>query len=248
MLQKQARSDSQSTTIFDELTIDNRKHISQEIFEKLREAILSGDLPAGYVFPNENELCQKLNIGRGSLREAYAPLETLHLITRTKSGTYVNSPQVIQNSMNLEAIAHHTDMQGLYEYRRIVEVGIVQLAARKATPADVARLERIIDSMEESPSDPEKLSQLDFDFHSALVRIAQNELLLITFNTIRAAYEEFTESVFAKGYFEESLVDHRNIISAVRLGDENQAGEMMMRHLDHVNSYVISQPDAAAKP
>ena len=65
------------------LTIESRKHISEELFLKLRDAILNGDLPEGYVFPNENELCQQLHIGRGSLREAYSCLETLHLITRT---------------------------------------------------------------------------------------------------------------------------------------------------------------------
>lgn len=79
------------STLFDSISIENRKHISEELFEKLRDAILSGELPAGYVFPNENELCQKLNIGRGSLREAYSRLETLHMITRSKTGTYVNS-------------------------------------------------------------------------------------------------------------------------------------------------------------
>ena len=57
-------------SLFDSLFIENKKHISEELFEKLRDAILRGELPAGYVFPNENELCQKLNIGRGSLREA----------------------------------------------------------------------------------------------------------------------------------------------------------------------------------
>ncbi len=245
MLQKQARSDSPSTTVFDELTIDNRKHISQEIFEKLREAILSGDLPAGYVLPNENELCQKLNIGRGSLREAYAPLETLHLITRTKAGTYVNSQREIQNSMNLEAIAQRATPQSLSEYRHIAEVGIVQLASQKAVPADIEQLEKILDEMRTCPNDAAKLSQLDFDFHSTLVRITKNELLLITFNTIRSIYESFTESVFASGYFEESLLDHQNIIDAVKSGDPQAAGEMMTRHLDHVHAYRGTMPEQA---
>lgn len=39
------------------LTIESRKHISEELFLKLRDAILNGDLPEGYVFTNENELC-----------------------------------------------------------------------------------------------------------------------------------------------------------------------------------------------
>ena len=236
MLKNMVKAEFQPS-VFDSLSIENKKHISEELFEKLRDAILSGELPAGYVFPNENELCQKLNIGRGSLREAYSPLETLHLITRTKSGTYVNSQDEIQNSMNFEAIAQRTEAQNLAEYRQVVEIGMAQLAATKATEKDVACLEVILDQMKSAGEDAVKLSQLDFDFHSALVRITNNELLLIAFNTIRTIYEDYTESVFARGYCAQSLVDHKAVIDALRDGDAELAGVMMRRHLEHVERF-----------
>lgn len=223
--------------LFDALTVENRKQISEELFEKLRDAILNGTLPPGYIFPNENELCQKLNIGRSSLREAYSPLETLHLITRSKSGTYVNEPNQIRNSMNFEAIAQRTDVQNLAEYRQIVEIGVAKSAALKATEKDTRIMESIVCRMEQAADDPAMLSQLDFDFHSYLVRITCNELLVIAFNTVRGIYEEFTESVFEKGYFSDSLVDHRNIIDALRRRDPDLAGAMMERHLCHVEVF-----------
>lgn len=237
MILKNAAVPAVQPALFDSLSIENRKHLSEELFEKLRDAILSGELPAGYVFPNENELCQKLNIGRGSLREAYSPLETLHLITRTKSGTYVNSPDEVQNSMNFEAIAQRTEAQNLVEYRQVVEIGTAQLAAAKATEKDVAVLEKILTQMKNSERDSVKMSQLDFDFHSALVRITHNELLVIMFNTIRSVYEDYTESVFEQGYYEQSMLDHEAIIAAIRAGDAAQAGAMMQQHLEHVERF-----------
>lgn len=216
------------------LTIESRKHISEELFLKLRDAILNGDLPEGYVFPNENELCQQLHIGRGSLREAYSCLETLHLITRTKIGTYVNSTSEIQNSMNFLAIAKRTDARNLKEYRQIVEIGTAQLAAKKATPEHIQRLEELLAAMNAAGDDPTKLSQLDFEFHSSLVRITDNELLFITFNTIRSIYEGYTEQVFAQGYFQQSLVDHRAIVAALREKNAEKAGAMMAMHLENV--------------
>lgn len=220
--------------VLESMTIENRRHISEELFLKLRDAILSGELPEGYIFPNENELCQQLNIGRGSLREAYSCLETLHLITRTKAGTYVNSPSEIQNSMNFVAIAKRTDAQNLREYRQIVEIGTAQLAAQKVTKDHIRKLEEILDIMSASSDDPTKLSQLDFDFHSSLVRITNNELLIITFNTIRSIYEDYTERVFAQGYFQQSLIDHQAIVAALRAKDAEQAGAMMALHLENV--------------
>lgn len=234
-------TDHAQPSIFDSLTIENRKHISEELFEKLRDAILSGALPAGFTFPNENDLCQRLNIGRGSLREAYSPLETLHLITRTKSGTYVNSPEEIQNSMNFEAIAQHTDAQNIAEYRRIMEVGTARLAALKATDNDIKRMEQILIRMREAAADPITLSQLDFDFHSALVKITGNELLVITFNTIRSIYESYTEDVFSRGYYVQSLIDHQNIIQALYSKDPSKVEKMVALHLEHIESFRNEQ-------
>lgn len=228
---------TQQKSVFDTICLENRKHISEELFDKLQGAILSGELPAGYVFPNENDLCQKLNIGRGSLREAYSCLETLHLITRTKTGTYVNSQNIIQNTMNFVAIAQRSETQNLIEYRRIVEVGTVQLATEKVTTEDLAKLDRILAQMETAGDDAAKLSQYDFDFHSAIVNVTGNELLIIAFNTIRSIYEDFTESVFERGYFTQSLTDHHAILGAMRAGDPARAGLMMRQHLEHVESF-----------
>ena len=55
---------------------------------------------------------------------------------------------------------------------------------KKATPEHIQRLEELLAAMNAAGDDPTKLSQLDFEFHSSLVRITDNELLFITFNTI----------------------------------------------------------------
>lgn len=222
------------TEVFSHLTVTSRRAISEELFEKLREAILSGALPEGYPFPNENDLCKKLNIGRSTLREAYAPLETLHLITRTKTGTCVSKETDRRNAMNFDAIAQYTDPQNMIEYRRIVEVGVAQLAAQKATPADIEELEGIVREMEKHGGDPEALTQLDFQFHSTLARITGNELLMISFNTIRIVYERFVKEQFGKNLLDTSLRDHRALISALAANDAERAGALMRSHLEHI--------------
>lgn len=237
MYRKNLKLASKNDMLFHLLAIENRKHISEELFDKLCDAILAGTLPSGYVFPNENDLCQKLNIGRSSLRETYASLEALGLISRTKSGTYVNAKSKIHNAMNFEAIAQRTNTHSLAEYRKIVEVGVAQSAAKKATEEDVEHINTILEEMERAEDDPAALSQLDFDFHSYLVRITGNELLIISFNTIRSIYEDFTEPLFAEGYFHSSLADHRDIVQALRSHDPVTAGSLMGRHLNHVEQF-----------
>lgn len=220
--------------IFDYMNISNRKRISEELFNKLRKAIISGALPEGYTFPNENELCKKLDIGRSTLREAYSPLETLHLITRTKTGTYVNKKADTNNSMNFDLIAQYTDPLNMIEYRQIFEVGAARLAAQKAKRKHITELRRIVDDMERCGDNPEQLTELDFDFHSKLVAISGNELLVISFASIRLIYEKFVRKQFEKHMLPQSLVDHRALIDALVEGDPDKAGQLMSEHLEHI--------------
>nr|WP_326183820.1 FadR/GntR family transcriptional regulator [uncultured Oscillibacter sp.] len=227
----------QDLSFWDNLAVGGRQHISEILFNRLRDAIISGELPPGYVFPNENELCKKLNIGRSSLREAYSPLETLKLITRSKSGTYVNDLKSYRNTMNFDAIAKQTDAQNLAEYRQIVEVGAVQLAAKKATKKDITRLEGILQKMNDSSGDSVALSQYDFEFHSYLMKMTHNELLIIMFNSIRIAYKNFTESVFAMDCLPQTLKEHQAIVDALAVNDPALAAHMMQLHLSNVESF-----------
>lgn len=224
---------------FKELNITNRKRMSEELFIKLRNGILNGTLPGGFVFPNENELCKQLDIGRSTLREAYAPLETMNLIRRTKNGTYVNDESVTRNSMNFDVIAQNADPINIIEFREILEVGIVANAAKKATEEDVAELERLVDSMKKCKGDVDRLTMYDYEFHSYLAKVTRNELLMITLSAVRLSYEKFVFEVFHRGLFPQSIEDHSEIIEALRINDSNMAKKVMRKHLRHIKKVAI---------
>ncbi|HWQ78914.1 MAG TPA: FCD domain-containing protein [Anaerovoracaceae bacterium] len=226
---------------FDELNVTNRKRMSEELFVKLRNGILDGTLPGGYVFPNENELCKRLDIGRSTLREAYAPLETMNLIRRTKSGTYVNDESVTRNAMNFDIIAKNADPVNIIHFREILEVAIAEDAARKATAADVAELARIVGLMKKSKNDVERLTLFDYEFHSYLAKITGNELLMITLSAVRLSYENFVHEVFNRGLIPQSIEDHSEIIEALRVNDPGMAKKTMRKHLRHIKKVALQE-------
>ena len=51
-----------------------KNNISQNLFQRFKELIISGQLPAGYMLPNENVVSEMLGVGRSTLREAYTAL------------------------------------------------------------------------------------------------------------------------------------------------------------------------------
>ena len=48
-----------------------KNNISQNLFQRFKELITNGQLPAGYMMPNENVVSEQLGIGRSTLRGIY---------------------------------------------------------------------------------------------------------------------------------------------------------------------------------
>ena len=139
--------------------------------------------------------------------------------------------------MNFEEIARNLDTAALMEYRTVTEVAIIQNAATKVTAADIRDLRAITAQMETVRDDPATLSQYDFDFHSRIAAATRNQLLIITFNTIRSVYEDFTEKMFEADAYAFSLEDHTKITDALEARNVVLSGEMMYRQLSNVQHH-----------
>jgi len=149
--------------------------------------------------------------------------------------------------MNFEAIAKQTDVKNIAEYRQIFEIGAIQLAAKRATEKNVTRLREILKKMEEVPEDSVALSQYDFEFHAYLMKMTHNELLIVMFNSIRNAYKNLTESIFAMGCLPTTINEHLAIVDAIADHDSALAAHMMQLHLSNIESFRNRQSAAAGK-
>ena len=68
------------------------KTLSQRITERIIKYILEENLQPGDKLPNETVMCERLNVGRSSLREAMRALASRNVITiRQGSGSYVSA-------------------------------------------------------------------------------------------------------------------------------------------------------------
>src|SRR3954447_8677096 len=53
-----------------------RRPVYEQVAERLRESILSGELSPGSALPPERELCERFRVGRTTIREALRALQT----------------------------------------------------------------------------------------------------------------------------------------------------------------------------
>lgn len=214
---------------------------SDSLTDRLRQLILSGELPEGYVFPNENEMCTRLNVGRSTLREAYRALQTMGLIHRTRAGTQVNSIRTILESSPLSVVVELADFRDLLEFRHMLEGEAARYAALKASEEELGQLRGIIEEAKASISDYDRLQKLEQDFHLFIVEFSHNILIRNTFMQIWNAFRAAISSNYSRlshsqpeRLTENTLMQHESIVCALEQRDGDLAKARMIQHIESV--------------
>ena len=164
----------------------------------LRELIADGTLRPGDRLPSEGELCERLGVSRGSLREAIRMLAALGVLdTRHGSGSYVselNAADLIKALSLTVGLLPLESIIELYELRRALEAHAASLAAARIDDETVARLDRVLTALE-AETDDERQSDLDHEFHMGVAAVAGNAALANLLDVLRArsrAYRIFS--------------------------------------------------------
>src|SRR5580704_4188020 len=177
----------------DQLEPIRRETVMDMVARRIEQLVRSGDLKAGDRLPPEPDLAQMLRVSRGSLREALKGLMYLGLIkSRAGDGTYIQSSlsrvlnQHFQWMILLEEVKHLE----IYELRKIIEPKAAALAARRATRADIERLEAALDGLAEGRGNPELFHASDIQFHDAFAQASGNVAIQTTMRMLYHATSE----------------------------------------------------------
>jgi len=202
------------------------------------ERLIRSDLSPGDRLPAERELADSLNVSRTSVREALQELEQRRLIARAPGrGTTVLPPSdsVIELASLQVADPEERDVT---ELRMVIEPQIADLAARRATDADLVRLEQILVASHAGLTPVESL-ELDVQFHRQLAASSRNPLLISLcdltgswIQVVRARSHQTRKGRRA------SVEGHRRIYDAVLAGDSVAANTAMTDHLADVARLV----------
>ena len=117
--------------------------ISDAIASTLEQRILEGSLRPGDRLPPERELATELGVSRPSLREAIQKLASKGMVrSRQGGGTYITGALEASFFDPWQAMMgkHPQLREDLLEFRRMLEGQAAELAAQRATEADLQRL------------------------------------------------------------------------------------------------------------
>lgn len=220
------------------LNIQPQRNMSDKIFEQISRLIQSGDIPEGYVFPNESALCEQLSVGRSTIREAYKALELSGYVTRTKRGTIVNSYSTILEATPLKSVVAGAGDKHFQEFRLMLEGRAAALAAERVTEDNLTQLEEISAAFASScaAENFDQIVALDRDFHEAIVSFTHNALFITAMAAIGEACEEKTREELShvdtlQDVFNHLITDHQAILRALRRHDGETATNYIVAHL-----------------
>jgi len=231
----------------------NQQKTALAAVEQIEDLILKGVLRSGDRLPAERDLAEQMTVSRPVLRDALKLLEERQLVeARRGGGTFVaDLIGPVFSEAVVQLIARHPSAKNDYfEFRRGIEGQAAALAARRAAPSDLDRLDDIVDQMKVAHELGELSteSRLDVAFHHAVGEAAHNVVLL---HTLRSCYRLLENGVFYNrgrlyhhpGARMEVLAQHVAIAGAIRTGDADTARQASENHIDYVRRTLAEVED-----
>lgn len=213
----------------------DRVGITEHVVQRIKDLLISGELEAGSRLPPERVLADRLKISRPSLRTALKALSVMGIIrARPGSGTYIadSIPEIFTEPMHFLTLINRTSTRELFEARQIIEGGLAELAAARASADDLESMGSEIAAMDRNRTAPEILIEHDMRFHQAMARAADNQLMTGVMDTLtRLLYHKRLQTVFHQHNVELAIEGHRRIFEAISAGDGPGAKQMLYAHL-----------------
>lgn len=174
-------------------------------------------------------------MGRSAVRETLAALEVLGMVeSRPGSGTYLrdNSSDLLPAVINWGLALGQSRTLDLFEARAELEVITARLAAERACPPDVERLQSRFDRMIETKGSLNSFIDADVAFHLEVANIAGNTALNEILHSVSGLLRVWVgRAVRAEGDTASTLAEHGNVLAAIRAGDHVAAQSTMKTHM-----------------
>jgi GntR family transcriptional repressor for pyruvate dehydrogenase complex len=213
------------------------ERLSDRAAKALEELIVDGVLKSGSRLPAERELAAMFGVSRTVIREAVQNLAARGLLdVHHGEGTVVTGPSTDSVSESLQLLLRSRGtgiaIDHLHEVRRVLEVEIAGLAAKRATDEDISDLEAIVEQLE-AEHGLEASARLDVEFHQALAVAAHNPLFIILLDSIGGLLLAIRRMSFDHPETApKARYHHRNIFEQVKTRDPKGARQAMSLHLD----------------
>jgi DNA-binding GntR family transcriptional regulator len=204
------------------------------LVESLRAGILSGRYMPGQRLI-EAELTRDFNVSRGPLREAFRRLSAEKLL------------QIVPNRGALVRQLSYREIVEIFQIRGAIEPLSARLAAQAIGQEDSRRrFEAAIGEIwDDAPRRDPGYHQENQRFHLAIFAVCGNDQLADFSRQLQLPLVLLQLSgAKTPGMFQDSVLEHREIATAILQGDERAAEAAMHRHLERACHIIETMPES----
>ncbi len=216
-----------------------RVRLYENAVEQIQSLILSKKYEPGDRLPSERGLAEQFHISRHSLREALRILDVMGLIEiRVGDGIYVKEVDFLPyiESLNL-SISSRLQVERdtfvkLWGARKILEMGMVDLAAKQVTEPFLKSLRWSIEEMKKNLDHQDGFISAGIRFHRLIAEIAQNEILILIWDMLANLMRKSQNKIYRISWSpKKALHAHKKIYLALKAKDSGKAVEAMKQHM-----------------
>ncbi len=214
---------------------ENKKSLAEQVSDQILQLIIDENLACGVKLPNEFDLAQNLNVGRGTVREAVKQLVSRNVLEiRRGKGTFVTSrPGIAEDPLGLAFFKDkHKLASDLIEIRMILEPRIAAFAAHNAKESEIERMRELCEEIERLASSNQDYTALDVELHTCIAQSTRNLVmpnLIPIINSGISLYNAFP--LYSQRI--RALRVHYEIIEAIAERDAEKASQAMLHHLNY---------------
>lgn len=211
------------------LPISRTKSLKEKAYDILKDLILTGRLEQGRLH-NEKRLAEVLGVSRTPVREALLELSREGMVS------FVPSKGVKVRKITV------TQVQEVFELRRIIEGYIIKTIAKGLTPADLSKIEKIISKQERLASRDEEVAfiETDKEFHLFMAsKMGSQQIQTILQNLRDQIHLMGIRAIKDQSRSLQVLKEHHRIFAALKKRDAKKAHDELMRHLDNTEKILI---------
>lgn len=199
----------------------SRRYLHDEAVERLRELILSGELPPRSRI-NEVELAERFDISRTPLREAIKILATEGLLDLLpRRGARVASLSTKEIEDTLEVVA-------------ALEATAGELSAKAMTEGEVEAVADLTRRMVAAwkAGDEAEYFRLNRQIHEAIMRASRNDVLDSVYLSLSGRIQRARYSAHkTAAQWQKAVEDHEEMLALLRARSGTRLGALMRRHV-----------------
>ncbi len=224
--------------------------LSDQVVDAIKKRISEEGFSPGDKFYSENELKEKLQVSRSSIREAVRILEVTGFVNvRQGKGIFISNSVGGSFSAFTDWMKNHEpSLIEHFEVRLIIDPKAAAYAARNAEKSDIEKMEEacteFVRNFEEG--NIAGLIKADECFHRILAKSTKNRTLYLIMKTMTETLSEgWISSLHIPGRIEKTIVEHGSVLEAIKSGDSDAAEKAMLHHIQNALDDIRSSINAS---